>query len=80
MATINIRIDDNLKMRAFSVLDELDISPSELIRQALQYVADKKKSPFKTTVELEDDDSDIIEIAKQRLANIQPVKVNLDDL
>lgn len=80
MATLSVRIDDSLKERAFDVLNELDISPSELIRQALQYVAEKKKSPFKITVELEEDDSDIIEIAKQRLADPRPIKVNLNDL
>lgn len=32
------------------------------------------------TSKVETDDSDIIELAKQRLANIQPVKVDLDDL
>lgn len=79
MATLSVRIDDSLKERAFSVLDELNVTPSELIRQSLQYVAEKGKLPFKTTVEL-DDDSDIIAIAKQRLADPRPVKVTLNDL
>jgi RHH-type rel operon transcriptional repressor/antitoxin RelB len=36
MASINIRIDDDLKARAYSELERLGVTPSELMRQALQ--------------------------------------------
>ena len=39
MASINIRIDDDLKARAYLELEKLGVTPSELMRQALQYVA-----------------------------------------
>lgn len=40
MASINVRIDDELKARAYRELEKLGVTPSELMRQALQYVAD----------------------------------------
>ena len=43
MASINIRVDDDLKARAYKELDRLGVTPSELMRQALQYVAERGK-------------------------------------
>jgi len=37
MASINVRIDDDLKARAYRELERLGVTPSELMRQALQY-------------------------------------------
>jgi len=47
MASINIRIDDELKQRSFAELEKLGVTPSELLRQTLQYVAERGKLPFK---------------------------------
>ncbi|KAA8733897.1 MULTISPECIES: type II toxin-antitoxin system RelB/DinJ family antitoxin [Acinetobacter] len=80
MATINIRIEDELKERAYAALDKLGITPSDLLRQTLQYVADQEKLPFKTLV-VSDEDAELLEIVKQRLATPQKgIKVSLDDL
>lgn len=38
MGTINLRIDDELKARSFAVLDKLGVTPSDIIRQTLEYV------------------------------------------
>lgn len=54
MASINIRIDDDLKARAYHELDELGVTPSELVRQALQYVAERGQLPFKSILMTED--------------------------
>ena len=35
MASTSIRIDDDLKARAYRELDRLGVTPSELMRQAL---------------------------------------------
>lgn len=45
LASINVRIDDDLKMRAYRELERLGVTPSELMRQALQYVADRGHYP-----------------------------------
>lgn len=45
MASINIRIDDELKVRAYRELEKLGVTPSELMRQALQYVAERGQLP-----------------------------------
>ena len=50
MASINIRIDDDLKTRAYRELEKLGVTPSELMRQALQYVAERGQLPFKTVL------------------------------
>lgn len=80
MATIVARVDDDLKTQSFLALQELGVTPSELIRQTLQYVAYHKKLPFKTVV-LTDEDSELLALAKERLDNPAPrIKVSLDEL
>nr|WP_314491037.1 type II toxin-antitoxin system RelB/DinJ family antitoxin [uncultured Pseudomonas sp.] len=79
MASINIRIDDELKARAYQELERLGVTPSELVRQALQYVAEQGKLPFRSVL-MTEEDQDFIAIVKERLASPQRVKVQLDDL
>ena len=79
MGTINIRVDDDLKLRSFEALEALGVSPSELLRQALEYVATNKKLPFKTLL-VSQEDEDLIALVNQRLQSPQAVKVSLDDL
>ena len=79
MATIVARVDDDLKAQSFLALQELGVTPSELIRQTLQYVAYHKKIPFKTVV-LTDEESELLALAKERLDNPAPrIKVSLDE-
>lgn len=54
MASINVRIDDDLKARAYRELEKLGVTPSELMRQALQYVAERGQLPFKPVLMTED--------------------------
>lgn len=79
MATINLRIDDELKARAFEELKKLGVTPSELLRQTLQYVADSGELPFKNVL-LTEEDAELLAIARERLSEPQRVKVSLDDL
>lgn len=79
MASINIRIDDELKARAYHELERLGVTPSELMRQALQYVAERGQLPFKPVLMTEDDEA-LITTVRERLAAPQRVKVSLDDL
>lgn len=80
MSTITIRIEDDLKERSYAALEQLGITPSELLRQTLQYVAEQKKLPFKTIV-VSDEDAELLAIVKARLAKPQKgIKVSLDDL
>lgn len=79
MASINIRIDDELKVRAFRELEKLGVTPSELMRQALQYVAERGQLPFRPVLMTEQDEA-LIATARERLAAPQRVKVMLDDL
>ncbi len=79
MGSINIRIDDELKVRAFRELEKLGVTPSELIRQTLQYVAERGQLPFRQVLVTEDDE-ELIATARERLAAPQRVKVEVDDL
>lgn len=79
MASINVRIDDDLKARAYHELEKLGVTPSELMRQALQYVADRGQLPFKLVLMTEDDEA-LLATVRERLAAPQRVKVSLDDL
>jgi RHH-type rel operon transcriptional repressor/antitoxin RelB len=79
MASINIRVDDDLKARAYKELERLGVTPSELMRQALQYVAERGKLPFRPVLMTEEDE-DLISIVQERLASPQRVRVQLDDL
>ncbi|VXB02131.1 bifunctional antitoxin of the RelE-RelB toxin-antitoxin system and transcriptional repressor; Qin prophage [Pseudomonas sp. 8AS] len=79
MASINIRVDDELKERAYHELEKLGVTPSELIRQALQYVAERGQLPFRPVLMTEEDEA-LITTVRERLATPQRVKVSLDDL
>ncbi|MDP2242472.1 type II toxin-antitoxin system RelB/DinJ family antitoxin [Pseudomonas sp.] len=79
MASIHIHIDDELKARAFRELERLGVTPSELMRQALQYVADRGQLPFRPGLTAEEDEALIVTV-RQRQASPQRVKVALDDL
>ena len=80
MGNINIRIDDDLKERSYAVLEKLGVTPSELLRQTLEYVAQSGKLPFKQVL-LTEEDAELVAIVKRRLEDPQPsVKVTLDDL
>jgi RHH-type rel operon transcriptional repressor/antitoxin RelB len=80
MGTINIRVDDELKTRSYAALEKLGVTPSELLRQTLEYVAQRGVLPFKPVL-LTDEDQALLELARARLADPQPgVKVTLDDL
>ncbi|MEO4014015.1 type II toxin-antitoxin system RelB/DinJ family antitoxin [Pseudomonas rossensis] len=79
MASLNIRIDDDLKQRSFAELEKLEVTPYELLRQTLQYVAERGKLPFKAALISEEDEA-LIAVVTERLAAPQRVKVSLDDL
>lgn len=80
MATINIRVDDELKARSYAALEKLGVTPSELLRQTLEYVAQRGTLPFKPVL-LTPEDEELIALVQSRLADAKPaVKVNLDDL
>lgn len=77
--TLNIRIDDTVKANACAVLNSLNLNQSDAVRMLFEYIALHKKMPIKLAVV--DDDSDLIALTKQRLANPEPsFEVDLDTL
>lgn len=80
MGTMNIRIDDDLKARAGVALEGLGVSASEAVRLVLEYVAINNRLPVQVAL-LADEDADILEVARKRLANPgKRVRVTLEDL
>ncbi|EOF4703503.1 MAG: type II toxin-antitoxin system RelB/DinJ family antitoxin [Klebsiella huaxiensis] len=80
MATLNVRLDDNLKKEAYAVLEKLDITPTEAVRLFFQYIAENGRMPVKT-VTISDSEEALIQIVRERLANPEKgIKVSLDDL
>lgn len=79
MASINIRIDDELKARAYEELKRLGVTPSEFMHQVLQYVAEQGQLPF-GPASMAEEDEDLIASVNERLASPLRVKVQLDDL
>ena len=79
MASINVRIDDELKVRAYRELEKLGVTPSELMRQTLQYVAESGQLPFRPVLVTEEEEA-LIATVRERVANPQRVRVSLDDL
>ena len=54
--------------------------PIPLLRQALEYVAEQERLPFKVAV-LTDEDEELLAIVRERLANPSPkIRVSLDEL
>lgn len=60
MASINIRGDDDLKARAYRELERLGVTPSELMRQTLQYVAERGQLSFRPVLLTEEDEALIV--------------------
>lgn len=77
MASINVRIDDDLKARAYRELEKLGVTPSELMRQVLRYVAENGQLPFEP-VRMIDDDEALLATMRERLVAPQRVKVSLE--
>lgn len=52
MATINARIDDDIKAKADEVLKKIDISHTQAISALYQYIADCGRLPFQITMQV----------------------------
>lgn len=79
MGNITLRIDDDLKARAYTALQKMGITPSEALRLMLEYIADNERLPFKQTL-LSDEDAALVEIIKKRLRDPASRRLKLDDL
>lgn len=52
MATINARIDDDIKAKADEILKKIDISHTQAISALYQYIADCGRLPFQITMQV----------------------------
>jgi len=79
MTATNFLIDDELKQRSFAILERLGVTPSELLHQTLEYVAENGKLPFDRP-EISNAKQDLITVAAERLASPQRFQVSMDHL
>lgn len=79
MGSITLRIDDELKARAYAALQKMGITPSEALRLMLEYIADNERLPFKQTL-LSDEDAALVENVKKRRRGAGSRRLTLDDL
>ncbi|MFZ7217149.1 type II toxin-antitoxin system RelB/DinJ family antitoxin [Avibacterium avium] len=80
MATLNIRLDDELKQEAYAALQKMNLTPSEAVRLLFQYVAQNNKFPIQTVL-VNDEDLELLETVRHRLTNPEKgIKVSLDEL
>lgn len=79
MGVVKFRVDEDLKARAFARLEELGVTPSELGRELLRYVAERGELPLELGLVVEEDDGCLASI-RERLARPQRLKVLLEDL
>jgi len=79
MAVVKFRVDEDLKARAFARLEGLGVTPSELVRELLRYVAERGELPWELGQVVEKDDGFLATVC-ERLARPRRVKVLLEDL
>ncbi|CAM3718555.1 Antitoxin RelB [uncultured Avibacterium sp.] len=80
MATLNIRLDDELKQEAYAALQKMNLTPSEAVRLLFQYVAQNNKFPIQTVL-VNDEDLELLETVRHRLAHPEKgIKVSFDEL
>lgn len=81
MATVNFRIDDNIKTNAYKVLDEQGITPTEFFTNLLKYVVETGKLPVKNVL-VSDEDNELLALAKKRSKDPQSKfrEISLSDL
>lgn len=80
MATINVRLDDKLKEEAYAVLEKINLTPTEAVRQLFQYLAENGRMPVKTVTVSEAEES-LLRVMRERLASPgKAIKVRLDEL
>ncbi|KJV37512.1 MULTISPECIES: type II toxin-antitoxin system RelB/DinJ family antitoxin [Acinetobacter] len=70
MSNVNFRVDDVLKKKSYSVLKELGITPSELFKSVLQYVADTGKLPVKHIV-VSEEDLKLLSMMRERIQEVE---------
>lgn len=75
MASVNVRIDDDLKARAYRELEKLGVTPSELTRQVLRYVAENGQLPFEPVRMIEDDEA-LLATMRERAAHLSTTRLS----
>ena len=81
MATVNFRVNDDLKEKSFSILKDNEISPTDFFTSVLEYIASTGKLPVKQ-VALSLEDQELLELARQRINDSKEKfeEITLDDL
>jgi len=81
MATVNFRVDEALKEKAYSVLREQGIAPTEFFTNVLEYIAATGKLPVQKAL-LSEEDTELLAIVRKRINDPKEMfeEITLDDL
>lgn len=79
MAVVKFRVDEDLKARALARLGGLGVTPSELVRELLRYVAERGELPWELESVVVAEEGFLATVC-ERLARPRRVKVLLEDL
>lgn len=82
MATINARIDDDIKAKADEVLKKIDISHTQAISALYQYIADCGRLPFQITMQVKtpaDIQEEIYNQLKSANASLNSIVRNIEE-
>ncbi len=81
MASVNFRVDDDLKEKSFSVLKAQGIAPTDFFTSVLEYIANTGRLPVKKVV-LSDEDAELLALVRKRINDPEKMfeEISLDDL
>lgn len=77
---INIRVDDDLKSKAYLVLKKEGITPAAFFNNVLEYIATTGQLPAQNLL-LSVDDMNLIKLARKRISELDKFEeITFDDL
>ena len=81
MASVNFRVNDDLKQKSFEILKEQGVSPTEFFTGILQYIANTGNLPVRSVL-LSAEDEELLTLARQRMNDSDEMfeEISLDDL
>ncbi len=81
MASVNFRVDDDLKEKSFSVLKEQGIAPTDFFTSVLEYIVNTGRLPVRQVV-VSDEDAELLALVRKRIHDPKKMfeEISLDDL
>lgn len=81
MASVNFRVDDDLKEKSFLVLKEQGVAPTDFFTSVLEYIVNTGRLPVRQVV-VSDEDAELLALVRKRINDPKKMfeEISLDDL